>query len=106
MKRREFILSASAATVGIITHSVSAAKLTQILASLPTFTFTRIRYASGNWDTDASMPSVLYRSLSKFTTLRTDTKEHVIGLDSDELFAFPFAYLTGNSIVAFNKKER
>lgn len=106
MKRREFIITASAATVGMISHSAFADKLMPILASLPTFTFARIRYASGNWDTDALLSSVLYRSLSHYTALRTDTKEHVVGLDSQELFAFPFLYLSGNSVVAFSAQER
>lgn len=106
MKRREFILSAGAATVGMITRSAFAERQDQALAAMPTFTFTRLRYASGNWDTDASMPAALYRSLSRHTTLRADTREHVVGLDSEELFAFPFAYLTGNGIVKFTDKER
>jgi hypothetical protein len=106
MKRREFILSAAAATVGMIMPSAFAERQDQVLATLPMFTFARLRYASGNWDTDASMPAALYRSLSQHTRLRTDTREHVVGLDSDELFAFPFAYLTGNSLVKFTDRER
>jgi hypothetical protein len=39
------------------------------------FTFTRIQYASGDWDTDQRMPSNLLNSLIEYTTVEVETQE-------------------------------
>ena len=52
------------------------------------------------------MPSNILNSLVEYTSLRVDPDEVVIDLDSEEIFTFPFLYLTGNKLVRFTKKER
>jgi hypothetical protein len=60
------------------------------------FTFTRLRYRSGDWDTDQRMPSNLLNSLLEYTTIPIDPHEKVIDLSSDEIFNAPFCYLSGS----------
>ncbi|MEJ8804419.1 DUF4159 domain-containing protein [Pontibacter sp. H249] len=70
------------------------------------FTFVRLQYRSGNWDTDPRMPSNLLHSLIQYTTVKVNEQEKVISLESSELFNYPFSYLSGHKLVQFNQKER
>lgn len=69
------------------------------------FSFTRLRYHSGDWDTDQRMPANLLNSLIEYTRIEVDTKEHVIDLESNDLFDAPFCYLSGHKLVEFSRKE-
>jgi hypothetical protein len=71
----------------------------------PKFTFTRLRYRSGDWNTDQRMPSNVLNSLIEYTTIPVDLQEKVIDLGSAELFQYPFAYLSGHKLVQFDKQE-
>lgn len=73
---------------------------------MPPFTFVRLQYRSGNWDTDPRMPSNLLHSLIQYTTVQVNEQEKVVALDSAELFNHPFCYLSGHKLVQFNQKER
>lgn len=70
------------------------------------FVFTRIRYNSGDWDTDQRMPSNLLNSLVEYTTIPIDEKEKIINLTDIELFRSPFCYLSGHKMVQFSNAER
>ncbi|MBC5775757.1 DUF4159 domain-containing protein [Pontibacter sp. KCTC 32443] len=70
------------------------------------FTFVRLQYRSGNWDTDPRMPSNLLHSLIQYTTVKVNEQEKVVSLESAELFNYPFSYLSGHKLVQFNQKER
>ncbi len=50
------------------------------------FTFARIRYESGDWDTDPRMPANILNSLIEYTTLEVETQEKVVALSSTEIF--------------------
>lgn len=69
------------------------------------FTFLRFTYGSGDWDTDQRMPANLLNSLLEYTNIIFDPSEKQIPLDSDEIFQFPFAYMSGHKLVQFNHKE-
>ena len=69
------------------------------------FTFIRLRYQSGDWDTDQRMPSNLLNSLIEYTSIPVNLQEKVIDLGSDELFAYPFCYLSGHKLVQFDSRE-
>ena len=69
------------------------------------FTFMRLRYRSGDWDTDQRMPSNLLNSLIEYTTIPVNLQEKVIDLDSDEIFHYPFCYISGHKLVQFNAQE-
>ena len=70
------------------------------------FTFARLRYRSGDWDTDQRMPSNILNSLVEYTTIPVNLDEKVVDLASDELFLYPFAYLSGHKLVQFNNQEK
>jgi len=69
------------------------------------FTFARLKYLSGDWDTDQRMPNNILNSLIEYTTITVDTKEKVVDLASDEIFNYPFFYLSGHKLVQFNTQE-
>lgn len=69
------------------------------------FTFARIKYTSGNWDTDQRMPANLLNSLLEYTTIPLNEEEKVVELSSNELFKYPFCYLSGHKLVQFNQQE-
>lgn len=105
MERRSFLKSALTAAAAAPIAS-AAASLGPVLAATPAFAFARARYGSGNWDTDGKMPSNVLNSLVEYTSIRVETSEPVVALDSNELFGFPFVYLSGNELVRFTDRER
>jgi hypothetical protein len=70
------------------------------------FTFTRLQYASGDWDVDERMPSNLLNSLVEYTTVEVTPVERVVALDSPAVFDSPFAYMAGHRLVEFTARER
>ncbi len=69
------------------------------------FTFARIKYVSGDWDTDQRMPKNVLNSLLEYTTIPLNADEKVVDLSSPELFNYPFCYLSGHKLVQFTQKE-
>ncbi len=69
------------------------------------FTFTRLRYNSGDWDTDQRMPSNILNSLIEYTTVAVNLQEKVIDLASEEIFQYPFCYISGHKLVQFTRQE-
>jgi Domain of unknown function (DUF4159) len=69
------------------------------------FVFTRLRYKSGDWDTDQRMPVNLLNSLIEYTTIPVNPVERIIDLDSDEIFSAPFCYISGHKLVQFDARE-
>lgn len=70
------------------------------------FTFARLSYHSGDWDTDQRMPSNILNSLLEYTTIPIELKEKTIALSSPEIFNYPFTYLSGHKLVQFDAQER
>src|SRR5690606_31200628 len=73
---------------------------------MPRFTFTRLQYASGNWDVDQRMPANLLHSLAEYTTIDLDPRERVVPLASTGVFDARFAYMAGHRLVEFTAGER
>ncbi|WP_199118362.1 DUF4159 domain-containing protein [Pedobacter sp. ASV28] len=69
------------------------------------FTFARIKYTSGDWDTDQRMPANVLNSLLEYTTIPLETEEKIIELSSADIFKYPFCYLSGHKLVQFNQQE-
>jgi len=69
------------------------------------FTFARLRYRSGDWDTDQRMPSNILNSLIEYTTLPVNLQEKVVDLESTDIFQYPFCYISGHKLVQFNTQE-
>ena len=70
------------------------------------FTFTRLSYHSGDWDTDQRMPANMLNSLLEYTTIPFDPHEKVIALSSNDIFVSPFCYISGHKLVQFDTVER
>ncbi len=70
------------------------------------FVFTRLQYASGDWDVDQRMPANLLNSLIEYTTVSVATRERVVPLASSAVLDTPFAYLAGHRLVQFSRAER
>lgn len=117
MNRRKFFrqsLIASSAVAATATLAGSNISLLEAVVAAPSpaalagrsFTFARLRYASGNWDADPKMPANLLDSLARYTELEVNPVERVLDISSDEVFEFPFLYLTGNRQLRFTDEER
>ena len=70
------------------------------------FYFTRLTYASGDWDVDIRMPSNVLNSLVEYTTLRIDPVERMVALSDAKMLEAPFCYLAGHKLVQFTPAER
>jgi len=70
------------------------------------FTFARLRYRSGDWDTDQRMPANLLNSLVEYTTVPINQEEKVVDLGGTELFLYPFSYMSGHKLVQFDQQEK
>ncbi|MER3427420.1 MAG: twin-arginine translocation pathway signal [Pyrinomonas sp.] len=106
MNRRDFVLRSTAAAAFAMTveRGITGGALLPLPSS--EFAFARLRYASGNWDADPNMPTNLLHALAAHTRLRLDARERIIDATSNDLFAHPFLYLTGNRTVQFTPRER
>jgi hypothetical protein len=69
------------------------------------FTFTRLKYRSGDWDTDQRMPANILNSLIEYTTIPVDLQEKLVELNSQDIFASAFCYLSGHKLVQFDAGE-
>jgi hypothetical protein len=69
------------------------------------FTFARLKYRSGDWNVDQRMPSNILNSLIEYTTIPVNLQEKVVELSSNDLFQYPFCYLSGHKLVQFDGQE-
>src|SRR5688500_16818183 len=70
------------------------------------FVFARLRYDSGDWDYNPKVAANVLNSVVEYTSIRVFAEEVVISAGSDELFSFPFLFMTGHKLVRFSKPER
>ncbi len=106
MQRRAFLKSVSLGVVTAVLSPLANAGVSAFERRRKDFTFTRLQYTSGNWDTDQRMPYNLLNSLIEYTTIEVDTREKIVALDSPALFGAPFCYMSGHKLVQFTSKER
>jgi hypothetical protein len=70
------------------------------------FTFATGIYSSGDWESASLLPANVIDVLAKYTNLELTPVGANVRLDSDELFEFPFVFLTGHLPVFFTAGER
>ena len=75
-------------------------------ASQSEFVFARLRYDSGDWDYNPKVCANVLDAVVQYTRIPVHQQEVVITLDSAELLAFPFLFMTGHKLVRFSEKER
>ncbi len=70
------------------------------------FTFATGAYASGDWESASLVPANVIDALAKYTTLDLAPAGVNVPLESQDLFEYPFVYLTGHLPVFFTAAER
>ncbi len=106
MNRRAFLKTALHTAAAVMLSPLANRSVSAFEVRKSDFVFTRLAYASGNWNTDERMPSNVLHSLVQYTTMSISQKEKVVALDSPEMFDSPFCYLSGHKLVEFTPKER
>ncbi len=69
------------------------------------FIFATVRYSSGDWDSAPLVPSNLIHSLAQYTALPVQPEGVIVDLSSEDVFDYPFLYLTGHLPVFFDDAE-
>jgi len=78
-----------------------------IAPSAPTdFVFATAMYESGDWESAPLLPANLIDSLARYTALPVAPKGVNVGLGTDDIFNYPFVWLTGHLPVRFTGEER
>jgi hypothetical protein len=104
MHRRTFLqrLALAAAAPPLL----SAAGPARASARRYEFVFARLRYDSGDWDFNPKVCANVLDAVLQYTNIPVHQEEVVITLDSPELLAFPFLFMTGHKLVRFSAEER
>src|SRR5258708_5847938 len=85
--------------VGLLSLGVGA-------GAAPTLTIGRLQYdGGGDWyNNPSSLPNLL-AAIRQRTTLQVESRERVVSLHSDDLWEYPFMYMTGHGNVRFTDEE-
>ena len=70
------------------------------------FVFATAEYASGDWESAPALPANLIDSVARYTSIEVAPAGVSVRLDSEELFNYPFVWLTGHLPVRFTEAER
>jgi len=70
------------------------------------FVFARLRYDSGDWDYNPKVAANVLDAVIQYTNIPVYPREVVITAEAKELTAFPFLFMTGHTLVRFNRAER
>jgi len=70
------------------------------------FVFATAEYTSGDWESAPSLPGNLIDTLARHTSIDVAPSGVNVKLSSDELFDYPFVWLTGHLPVRFTGLER
>jgi hypothetical protein len=70
------------------------------------FTFATAQYESGDWESAPSLPANLIDSVARYTSIEVDPVGVNVPLGSEQVFKYPFLWLTGHLPVRFNPQER
>jgi hypothetical protein len=70
------------------------------------FTFVTAEYASGDWESAPSLPEAVIDTVAKYTTIDVAPTGVNVKLSSNELFNYPFIWMTGHLPVRFTDVER
>jgi hypothetical protein len=70
------------------------------------FVFATAIYESGDWESAPLLPANLIDSVARYTAIRVAPKGVNVGLGTEQLFEYPFVWLTGHLPVRFTSAER
>lgn len=72
----------------------------------PAFQIVRLKYSGGgDWYNDPSADVNLMRFISQNTNVKTKAEYKFVDISSDEIFSYPFLFMTGHGNVVFSKDE-
>jgi hypothetical protein len=72
----------------------------------PLFTIARLQYGGGgDWYSDPSALPNLLRFLKQHTQIDTAEEEAQVQIMDEELFSYPYIYMTGHGNIAFSDEE-
>lgn len=72
----------------------------------PAFQIARLKYnGGGDWYNDPSADVNLMRFISQNTNVKTKAEYKFVDVSSDEIFSYPFLFITGHGNVVFSKDE-
>lgn len=115
MERRDFLKHLTGAcAAGLLLPNASGAAAESLAGGLAPqgkpraseFAFARLRYTSGDWEFNPKVAANVLDAVVQYTNVPVYKDEVVITADSEELFAFPFLFMTGHKLVRFSEKER
>ena len=70
------------------------------------FQIARLKYnGGGDWYNDPSAEVNLLNYVQQNTNIKTDAKYQFVDLSSDEIFSYPFLFMTGHGNVVFSNDE-
>ena len=70
------------------------------------FQIARLKYqGGGDWYNDPSAEVNLLNFIQQNTNIKVDARYQFVDLSSDEIFSYPFLFLTGHGNVVFSKDE-
>jgi hypothetical protein len=70
------------------------------------FVFATVEYASGDWESAPALAENLIDSIARYTTIDVAPVGVNVKLGSNEIFNYPFVWLTGHLPVRFTDQER
>lgn len=70
------------------------------------FTLATAKYESGDWESAPNLPAALIDALAKYTTIEASPAGVVVELGGEELFEYPFVWMTGHFPVRLTDRER
>ena len=70
------------------------------------FQIARLKYqGGGDWYNDPSAEVNLLNFIQQNTNIKVDARYQFVDLSSDEIFSYPFLFMTGHGNVVFSKDE-
>ena len=70
------------------------------------FQIARLKYqGGGDWYNDPSAEVNLLNFIQQNTNIKVDARYQFVDLASDEIFSYPFLFMTGHGNVVFSKDE-
>jgi hypothetical protein len=70
------------------------------------FSIARLKYnGGGDWYNDPSAEVNLLNFIQQNTNIKVDAKYRFVELSSEEIFSYPFIFITGHGNVVFSKEE-
>lgn len=76
------------------------------MCSAQNFTIARLKYeGGGDWYNDPDIIPNLAQELNKRTNIKTEITENVVSLNDDNLFQYPFLFVTGHGNINLSEEE-